>query len=367
MNDKYFMETALSLAAKGQGFTSPNPMVGAVVVKNDQIVGKGYHKAAGKPHAEVIALDDAGHLANGASLYVTLEPCNHFGKTPPCSEKILESGIKRVVIAMCDPNPDVKGGGIEYLTRHGVAVTTGVCENHAKKLNEIFIKYVKTKRPFVIVKCASTLDGQIATSTGDSKWITGPDSRKFVHGLRHMCDAILVGIDTIKKDDPQLTTRIEDGSESRKFMDPIRIVLDTRLSIDEDAKVLHLNSASKTIIITGQLISTEKKAAFEKKNIRILKSNVKNGLIDIDSLMLQLGSLGITSLMIEGGGHIIYSALAACIVDKIYFFYAPKILGGNDGVPICKGTGPSFMDKCKHLKDISVRQFGNDVMIEGYL
>jgi len=363
MNDQHFMKMALGLATKGEGFTSPNPMVGAVIVKDGKVAGKGYHKKAGAAHAEVEAIDNAGVAAKRSTLYVNLEPCNHFGRTPPCTEKILAAGIKRVVVAMNDPNPDVTGGGTDYLKNQGLEVTLGVCQDEAKKLNEAYVKYVRTKRPFVIVKCATTLDGRIATKTGDSKWVTGQESRRFVHRLRHAYDAIMVGIDTVKKDDPSLTAR----PDNMPGADPIRVILDTELSISEDAKVLRLDSDCDTIIITGNLVSRDKKVRIENKGVKVIEAPVKNGLIDFDPLMDQLGALGITSLLIEGGSRVIASALAAGVVDKIAFFYAPKILGGDDGVPVCKGPGPDLMNQCIHVKDIKVRQFGDDVMIEGYI
>lgn len=360
---KYFMKTALELAAKGEGFTSPNPMVGAVVVKDGKVVGKGYHEAVGKAHAEVNAIDDAGPSANGATLYVTLEPCNHTGRTPPCTEKILSAGIRQVVVAMDDPNPDVKGGGNAYLKSRGIDVLSGICEDEAKKLNEVFIKYIRTKHPFVIVKCAMTLDGRIATRTGDSKWVSGEDSRKFVHSIRHAVDGIMVGIGTVKKDDPSLTTRLND----MKGMDPARIILDTRLSISETAKVLRLESDRPTIIVTGSSARPEKKTAIEKTGSKVIKCPVKEDGIDLDILMGQLGGMGIASLLIEGGSRVLASAFRAGIADKIFFFYAPKILGGDDGVPVCRGRGPALMQDCIPLGDIAVRRFGDDVMIEGYV
>ncbi|QTA79497.1 Riboflavin biosynthesis protein [Desulfonema limicola] len=366
MNDKLLMRTALELAEKGRGFTSPNPMVGALVVKDGNIVGRGYHKAAGLAHAEVNAINDAGEKAVGADLYVTLEPCNHQGRTPPCTQKILQAGIKRVFVAVDDPNPDVKGGGNKYLEANGVTVISGICESEAKKLNEIFIKYTKTKLPFVILKCASTLDGRIASRTGDARWVSGEESREFVHQIRHQVDGIMVGIKTVISDDPSLTTRLKHG----KGLDPVRIILDTRLSIPENAKLLSLNSKSKTIIVT----STDTNADYDKKErilkdkgAGILKIPLKNGLIDLGYLMYQLGNMGITSLLIEGGSRVIASALKAGIVDKIMFFYAPKILGGDDGFPICRGPGPEFMNQSKFVKDLNIRRFGEDIMIEGYI
>jgi diaminohydroxyphosphoribosylaminopyrimidine deaminase/5-amino-6-(5-phosphoribosylamino)uracil reductase len=366
MDDTFFMKMALDLAEKGRGFTSPNPMVGAVVVKDGKVAGKGYHEAAGKPHAEVNAIDDAKAGAGGAVLYVTLEPCNHFGKTPPCTEKILVSGIKRVVAAVRDPNPGVKGDGAEFLRSRGVEVVFGICEKEAIKQNEVFFKHIKTKRPFVTVKCASTLDGKIATKTGDSKWITGEESRQFVHRLRHFNDAIMVGIDTVKRDDPKLTTRIE-GLKGRN---PARIILDSRLSISEDAFVLQQNAGSDTVIIVcGPLIDAallRKKAEFEQKGIKIIESPEKGNLIDLDFLMASLGSIGITSLLIEGGSRVMASAFSAGIVDKIFFFFAPMILGG-DGVTICSGPGPVLMRDAISVKDVNIHRFGEDILVEGYI
>lgn len=360
------MKMALDLAVKGRGFTSPNPMVGAVIVKGDRVVGAGYHQAAGKAHAEVNAIDDAGISADGATLYVTLEPCNHTGRTPPCTEKILAAGIRRVVVAMKDPNPDVAGGGIGYLASRGIEVTTGICEEDARQLNEVFIKYVQTKRPFSIVKCAATLDGRIATRTGDSRWVTGEASRNFVHQLRHAVDAIMVGIDTVVKDDPSLTTRIETGL-ANKGRDPVRVVLDTHLRIPETARLLQLDSDSDTLVITGTAVSDAIKGRIEGKGAKVVKTPLKDGLIDLDRLMDHLGALGLTSLLIEGGSRVIASAFAAGIVEKVFFFYAPKILGGDDGVPMCQGPGPALMSQSIPVKNVRVRRFDDDVMIEGYI
>ena len=251
------MKMALELAEQGRGWTSPNPMVGAVVVKDGTVVGKGFHKAAGSTHAEIHALNDAGEKARGATLYVTLEPCSHIGRTPPCTQAILTSGIKRVVAGMKDPNPLVIGGGLAFLKSQGLDVSAGVCEDECLRLNEIFIKSVTTSLPFVILKCAATLDGRIATRTGDSKWITNPLSRQFVHELRHAVDAIMVGIGTVLKDNPLLTTRLE----GRKGSDPIRIVLDTHLSIPPNARLLHLTSDSDTLLVTGRSAPTPMMAA----------------------------------------------------------------------------------------------------------
>ncbi len=363
MNDGYFMKTALALAERGKGFTSPNPMVGAVVVKNKKIIGRGWHQAVGEAHAEVNAINDAGITARGADMYVTLEPCNHTGRTGPCTKKILEAGISRIVVAMEDPNPDVKGGGINFLKNQGVEVDLGICGEEAAKLNESFVKYIKTKKPFVILKCASTLDGRIATRTGDSKWISGEKSRLFVHELRHAADAIMVGIGTVKTDDPSLTTRLE-HVEGR---DPVRIILDTELSIDPDAKVLSLESEAETIVVTGGLAQKKKKKLIEKKGSKVIEISCQDGRIDLNALIDFLGESGITSLLIEGGSRVIASSLTQEIIDKVFFFYGPKILGGDDGVPICRGRGPELMSQSMPVKEISIRRFDDDIMIEGYL
>ncbi len=363
MNHQYFMETALELAARGAGYTSPNPMVGAVVVKDGAIVGQGWHQKAGGPHAEVYAIDDAGERARDATLFVTLEPCNHFGRTPPCTQKILSAGIRHVVMAMADPNPDVKGGGADFLIRNGITVETGICEDQARRLNEIFIKYIRTKRPFVTLKCAATLDGRIATRTFDSKWITGPAARNYVHELRHRMDAIMVGINTVTADNPRLTARLE----VKTAIDPVRIILDTNLSIPEDANVLRIPSTADTIIVTGNSAASPKRKRIEMSGAKVIIADLKDGRIDLPSLMHRLGQMGLTSLLIEGGATVSASALQSGIVDKVCFFYAPKILGGDDGVPMCRGAGPELMAQSIPVSDITVRQFDGDVMIEGYI
>ena len=357
------MQMALDLAIKGEGYTSPNPMVGAVVVKDGQVVGGGFHEIVGGPHAEVNAINAAGKHAAGATLYVTLEPCNHTGRTPPCTLKILDAGISRVVVAMPDPNGNVAGGGMELLKQHGLEVVSGVCEAQARKLNEAFITYVTTGLPFVIAKCAATLDGRIATHSGDSKWVTGEAARRHVHRLRHAVDAIMVGINTVRKDDPSLTTRLGD----RKGKDPTRIILDTHLSIAPDARVLRQDSAADTILVAARTVGQNKKAAFEKAGVRVIEAALKHNQIDLGNLMAQLGAMEISSLLIEGGSRVLGSAFRAGIVDKVQFFYAPKILGGDDGIPICSGPGAELMRRSIALKDITVQRFGDDVLIEGYV
>jgi diaminohydroxyphosphoribosylaminopyrimidine deaminase/5-amino-6-(5-phosphoribosylamino)uracil reductase len=363
MNDEHFMLMALELASLGRGYTSPNPMVGAVLVKNRAVVGRGHHRFQGGPHAEVCAIDAAGAAAQGATLYVTLEPCNHTGRTPPCTVKILEAGIQRVVIGMKDPNPHVTGGGAEFLKRRGIDIRLGVCEAEARQLNEAFVKYIRTGRPFVTVKCAATLDGRIATRTRDSKWITGESARAFVHELRHGTDAILVGVGTIAADDPLLTARLSD----RPSKDPIRVILDTHMRIAPDARVLNHTSAADTLVVAGCGVSAESKERLARNRVRVIEAETREGLVDMSRLMDRLGALGITSVLIEGGSRVFASAFKAGIVDKVLFFYAPVILGGDDGVPICTGAGAEWIKDGVRLDRIAVRRFGDDILIEGYV
>ena len=364
MTDHEYMQKALSLARKAKGFTSPNPCVGAVVVKDGKVVGKGFHRASGFAHAEVAAIDDAGSKAKDATLYVTLEPCNHFGKTPPCTHKIVTARIKKVVVGCIDPNPNVCGGGITYLTDNGIEVISGVLEKEAKILIEEFIWYIQNdKKPFVILKCASTLDGRIATSTGDSKWITNEKSRGYVHQIRHEVDAILVGSGTLHADNPSLTSRIK-GVATK---DPLRIVLDTHLSIKEDAIVLNQDSNAKTIIVAGFGCSEEKKALLESKGAQILEVSLKEQRLDLNDLMIKLGQMSILSLLIEGGSVVAGSALKAKIVNKMLFFLAPKFLGSSDGIPVFEGKGPELIKDAFELKDMNITQFDTDILVQGYL
>ena len=304
-----------------------------------------------------------GTAAGGATIYVTLEPCNHTGQTPPCTQKICQAGIKRVVVARHDPNPAVTGGGLDYLREQGLSVTSGVCETEARKQLEWFEKYIQTGLPFVTLKCALTLDGRIATRTGDSKWVTGEQARAQVHKLRQAADAIMVGIGTVKSDNPSLTTRIE-GQPTR---DPVRVILDSKLSIDEEAGLLQLKSDAKTILITGPDYSQDKRDRLEKKGAQIIEAPLDSGYINLAALIKILGEMKLTSLLIEGGGRVSGSALAAGIVDKICFFYAPKILGGDDGVPVCSGSGPSLMKNAQAVRDMTTTPMGNDILVEGYL
>ncbi|MFP3998361.1 MAG: bifunctional diaminohydroxyphosphoribosylaminopyrimidine deaminase/5-amino-6-(5-phosphoribosylamino)uracil reductase RibD [Desulfobacterales bacterium] len=360
--DTDYMKIALELAEKGRGRTSPNPMVGAVIVKHGKIIGRGWHESAGGAHAEVNAIAGAAGQTRGATLYVTLEPCNHHGRTPPCTKAILDAQIKRVVCAMADPNPDVKGGGAKYLASCGVKVETGICEQEARRLNESFIKFVTTGRPFVILKSAATLDGKIASKTGDSKWVTGPAARRHVHLMRHFSDAILVGINTVRADDPSLTARLEDIEAK----DPLRVILDTRLSIPENARVLTQKSPAQTVIAASGAIDQKKAGRLEKKGARVLYLPATDRGVDLNALAKELGRMKITSLLVEGGSRVSAAFLAAGLVDKICFFYAPRILGG-DGIAMLSGPGPERMASSIQVSDISIRCFEEDILVEGYI
>jgi len=360
--DEKYMRMALRLAAKAKGRTSPNPMVGAVVVKNGTVLSRGYHKKAGEPHAEAIALTKAGRQARGATLYVTLEPCSHTNKrTPPCTPLVLQSGVKRVVVAMIDPNPRVSGGGIKALRKAGVEVVTGVLADEARTLNEAFIKHITTGLPFVTLKIAQTLDGKIATAAGESKWITSAPAREEGHRLRNSNDAILVGINTVLKDDPSLTTRVPGGR------DPIRVIVDTRLRTPLNAKVLTQSSSAKTCIVTIDTMPKDKLVKLLDAGAEILIAKGRTGQVDLRSLLKMLGSHGVTSLLIEGGAEINASALRSGVVDKVVLFIAPMLMAGTDSLCSIGGTSPLKLSQAVKLRDIVSRPVGPDLMVEGYI
>jgi len=362
MNDEYFMKIALDLAKKGIGFTNPNPLVGAVIVKDGKIIGKGYHEKYGKNHAEVNALNNAVENVKDATMYVTLEPCSHFGKTPPCANRIAESGIKKVVIAMEDPNTLVSGKGIEILRENGLEVKVGVLKKEAEKLNEIFIKYILTKIPFTIMKAGMSLDGKIATYTGDSRWVTGEKARKYGHLLRQRVSAILVGVNTVIMDDPMLNTRLD----NRECIDPIRIILDSKGRTPLTSKVLNINP-SNTIIAVTKLAAEENIETFREKGAEVIVSPAKNGRVDLKFLMKELGKRKIDSVLIEGGGEVNFSFLKEDLVDKFVFFIAPKIIGGRDAKTPVEGEGMAYIKDTVDLQDIEITNIGKDIMLEGYI
>lgn len=358
MTDTVYMKRALVLARRAQGTTSPNPMVGAVLVKQGRIIAEGYHKKAGTPHAEVIAIDAAGSRAVGSTLYVTLEPCCHKDKrTPPCTEKIIRSKISKVVIAMIDPNPKVSGKGVEELKKAGITTVTGILDKNASDLNEVYIKHITKKLPFIILKVAMTLDGKIATPLGESKWITGEKARKEVHRLRGRVDAILTAIGTVNADNPQLTCRTENGR------DPIRIILDPQLEISPEARVL--SCPPQTVIVTRTVASSRKKEILTENGVLFIEHETDR--VDLGRLVDQLYKMGITSILVEGGSSLNSSCLEAGIVDKVMFFISPKIIGGKDSFPAVGGKIFRSLQHPFMLQRTAVRRFGNDILVQGYL
>lgn len=358
-----YMRRALDLAKKGSGLTRPNPLVGAVIVKDNRIIGEGYHEYYGGPHAEINAFNRATEQVAGATMYVTLEPCAHFGKTPPCAEAIVRKGISKVVIGMVDPNPAVSGKGIAILEEAGIEVEVGVLEEEGKRLNEIFLKYMTTGLPFVIMKTAMTLDGKIATRTNASRWITGVESRAYVHDLRDRVSGIMVGIGTVLVDDPSLTTRLND----REGKDPARIIVDSRARIPLEAKVLNLSSEAKTYIAVTENASREKMDKLMAKGAEVIMVSSKKGRVDLTELMKELGKRNIDSILLEGGSELNYAALEACIVDKLCSFISPKIVGGCTAKTPVGGEGKALMEEAITLQYVSTHFMGEDIMIEGYI
>ena len=372
------MKLALRLAAKGAGRTSPNPMVGAVVVREGRVVGRGYHRRAGGPHAEVEALEQAGDAARGGTMYVTLEPCNHHGRTPPCTQAILKAGVRRVVVAALDPNPRVDGGGAAFLASHSVEVETGLLDEEARRLNEAWFRWVAAGVPFVIAKAACSLDGRIATATGESQWLTGEAARAFGHKLRHRVDAILVGVNTVLADDPQLTTRLptksrKSATEDRRpktedlHRDPIRIILDSRLRIPLTARILHLDSPAPTWVACTDKAPKEKVLALEQSGTEVLVLPEDSGRVALQPLLKLLGRRQVQSLLVEGGAEVHGSFFDEKLVDKFYFFYAPKFLGGREAPAVLGGRGVALLKDAHEARRLSVRRLGNDLLVSGYL
>ena len=354
--DEHYMEMALKLSLKAKGKTSPNPLVGAIVVKAGKIIGRGFHAQAGLAHAEIIALDEAAKLAKGATLYVTLEPCAHTGRTPPCINRIIGSGIKEVVVGMIDPNPLNNGKGIMLLKQSNIKVRVGVLAERLKKINESFIKYVTSRIPFITVKVAESLDGRIATRTGDSKWITSDKSRAFAHRMRKDYDAIMVGVNTVLRDNPSLNAWF-----SQKKL--IKIIVDSNLSIAENSNIFA--GDSQVIIITlpsrpGQ--ETENRKSLATK-ARILEVKEKAGQINLRDALKKLARLQISNIIVEGGGTLIGSLFDERLVDRILFFISPKIIGGKDAVSSVMGNGVKRIDQAIKLRDLKIRRFGEELLI----
>jgi diaminohydroxyphosphoribosylaminopyrimidine deaminase/5-amino-6-(5-phosphoribosylamino)uracil reductase len=357
VNDELYMRQALNLARRGLGKSSPNPMVGAVIVKGGRVIARGYHRAFGRDHAEVDALKRAKVSVAGATLYVTLEPCHHFGKTPPCTDAIIKKKIARVVIGMIDPNPRMRGESVKILEEKGIKTTVGVLESDCFTLNEKFIKYCDTGIPFVTLKWAQTLDGRIATAKGSSRWISSPESQKLAHQLRVVNDAILVGVSTVVKDNPELTTRLVKGRN------PLRIILDSALRIPLDAKVLQNQAEAKTLVVATTRAAKARLAALQKMGIEVLFTPPdKQGRVDLTRLLKALGERDITSLLVEGGGEVITSFLRLNLADRLLVIVAPKILGkGTDAVG---DLNIPDLAKAYHLTIEKVYKSGVDIVVE---
>jgi diaminohydroxyphosphoribosylaminopyrimidine deaminase / 5-amino-6-(5-phosphoribosylamino)uracil reductase len=355
VNDRDYMALAINLASATEGQTSPNPKVGAVLVKDGRIIGMGAHLKAGEPHAEVHAIKMAGEKAVGATLYVTLEPCSHFGKTPPCSNLVIESGIKKVFVASIDPNPLVGGAGVKKMLDAGIEVEVGLMEKEAKALNKVFFHYISTGLPYVTLKSATSLDGKIATVTGESKWITGEEARKDVHHFRHVNDAILVGVNTVIKDNPSLTTRLDSGGKN-----PIRVILDTTLRTPLDSKIVN-DQAAETIIVTGADVEPERGRRFLEQGIEIIKlETAKIGILD---MLKKLGDRGITSLYVEGGAEVHGSFLKEKAFQQVVTYIAPKLLGGKNAGAAYGGEGIARLEDTVSLEITDVKQIGKDIRI----
>jgi diaminohydroxyphosphoribosylaminopyrimidine deaminase/5-amino-6-(5-phosphoribosylamino)uracil reductase len=372
--DQYYLRRTLLLAKKAEGKTSPNPMVGSVITRplklkeqkrghRAEIVGEGYHHGPGHPHAEIVALAKAGRSARGGTLYTNLEPCCHTDKrTPPCVDTLIESGVARVVIAMKDPNPKVNGRGIAKLKEAGIAVTTGLLEAEARSLNELFVKYMTTKKPFVILKAAMTLDGKIATRQGASRWISGPEARTEVHQLRSRVDAVLVGIGTVLADNPLLTARDSGGGKN-----PLRVVIDPHLKIPLTARLVRSIQEAPTLVLTQPRKTEKKIEQLQQSGVWVERLRAKKGHFDWKEILQMLGRMGVTSLLIEGGGQVNGQVLREGVVDKVLFYIAPRLLCGNDAKTVAAGRAVASLADAVRLYDLQVAHVGDDLRVEGYL
>lgn len=357
--DEKYMRLAMQLAGNAIGRTSPNPLVGAVIVKDNRVVGCGWHRKAGTPHAEVHALNQAGELAQGADVYVTLEPCAHYGKTPPCAKALVEAKVKNVYGGLLDVNPKVAGKGFKILEDAGIHVEYGFLQDELRKQNEVFFKWIEHKKPFVVLKAAMTLDGKIATATGQSKWITNETSRAYGYKLRDIYDGIMVGINTVIEDNPMLTARVDGGKN------PIRIVVDSSLKIDINANVVQDKSA-KTIVATTDKADKDKILKLQAQNVDVIVVDKdENDKVDIEKLLNILGQQNICSILVEGGATLSGSFVAKKLVDKVYFFIAPKIVGGKEAKTPVAGTGILNLQEALALKDIQIEKLEEDVLIIG--
>ena len=357
--DEKYMRLAMQLAGNAIGRTSPNPLVGAVIVKDNRVVGCGWHRKAGTPHAEVHALNQAGELAQGADVYVTLEPCAHYGKTPPCAKALVEAKVKNVYGGLLDVNPKVAGKGFKILEDAGIHVEYGFLQDELRKQNEVFFKWIEHKKPFIVLKAAMTLDGKIATATGQSKWITNETSRAYGYKLRDIYDGIMVGINTVIEDNPMLTARVDGGKN------PIRIVVDSSLRIDINANVVQDKSA-KTIVATTDKADKDKILKLQAQDVDVIVVDKdENDKVDIEKLLDILGQKNICSILVEGGATLSGSFVAKKLVDKVYFFIAPKIVGGKEAKTPVAGTGILNLQEALTLKDIQIEKLEEDILIIG--
>lgn len=357
--DEKYMRLAMQLAGNAIGRTSPNPLVGAVIVKDNRVVGCGWHRKAGTPHAEVHALNQAGELAQGADVYVTLEPCAHYGKTPPCAKALVEAKVKNVYGGLLDVNPKVAGKGFKILEDAGIHVEYGFLQDELRKQNEVFFKWIEHKKPFVVLKAAMTLDGKIATATGQSKWITNETSRAYGYKLRDIYDGIMVGINTVIEDNPMLTARVDGGKN------PIRIVVDSSLKIDINANVVQDKSA-KTIVATTDKADKDKILKLQAQDVDVIVVDKdEKDKVDIEKLLDILGQQNICSILVEGGATLSGSFVAKKLVDKVYFFIAPKIIGGKEAKTPVAGTGILNLQEALTLKDIQIEKLEEDILIIG--
>jgi diaminohydroxyphosphoribosylaminopyrimidine deaminase/5-amino-6-(5-phosphoribosylamino)uracil reductase len=362
-NDENYMRRAIELALLARGRTSPNPIVGAVIVKDGKIIGKGYHHQAGTPHAEINALTDAGQEARGATMYVTLEPCSHYGKTPPCAHALVEAGLKRVVAAVLDPNPLVGGRGMAILEKAGIETTVGVCEEEAARINEFFFKYITTGRPFVTLKMAMTLDGKIATGTGDSKWISNEKSRTFVHELRNIYDAVMVGIGTVLQDNPRLNTRLE----RKDCRNPIRVIIDGRLDLPPESYIVQSAASQPTLVFCAEAAPHHKVHLLEESGIKVIKVEGTPEAIALEAVLESLGRMNICSVMVEGGAEINGYLIEHKLADKVHWFIAPKLAGGRKAPSPVGGDGVEQMSAAAMVSKLEVQNFEEDILITGYI
>ncbi|MCL5264444.1 MAG: bifunctional diaminohydroxyphosphoribosylaminopyrimidine deaminase/5-amino-6-(5-phosphoribosylamino)uracil reductase RibD [Chloroflexi bacterium] len=361
-----FMQRALDLARNAQGRTSPNPPVGAVVVKGGQIIGEGHTQPAGSWHAEVMALRQAGDAARGATMYVTLEPCCHYGRTPPCAQALIAAGLAEVHVATLDPNPRVSGNGLNELEGAGIIVRLGEAEDEAKEIVEGFAKYITTGTPFFTLKWAMSLDGKIATRTGESKWITGESARAFAHRLRDANDAIIVGMNTVLLDDPQLNVRVETGRAHRQS-DPLRVVVDTAGRIPLDAQLLSPALAGRTLIATTERCDQARREEIARRGAEALVLPESRGRVDLSALAHALAARGIVNVMVEGGGALLASMLEEGLADKVYAFVGPKIIGGREAPGPIGGAGTAAIAEVPRLERTSFQRLGEDHVIVGYI